>query len=601
MSGGWRVARPEALWLLLAALPLVWLHLRGLRRKRVVLPSLLLLDAGAAGVATPLRSGVRPRDVLGLALELAALCALALAAARPERGGSDGAARPVALVLDGTASTMAGGRFDAQRERAAALLRALPPHVPVTLLFAGGDVRVLAAATDSRGAVEAALAAARPVVCGAGSLGRAARAAAAGGAEVVVFTDGCDPEGPVLAAAGAATVVSVGTPLRNGALLTVEADGDGRRFHVRLRDVDGSRAEATLTAEGGAAPRLSVSRAPGDALAADDAVDLPPAATPSPPRIALLAAGGRPDPYLRAALDAASGLLDGPRSVALPAGTAVPAGIDACVVVAGQPPAGLPYLRFRAGEGGEAPSVLPGESHHPVLLGVDTAELVVTRGATLEPEPGDAILLDGPAGPLALAGRRGGRRAVEVGFLPAESTFPLGAAFPVFVRNALLWVTADGGTPVPPVLRAGAVVAFATPGVRGAVVLAGPHGPAGRAAATRRPVVAEGGRVRFRVPWPDAPEASLCTLEVDGREHAVFAAALLDEAESDLEPRLPPSPAGAGHVRRSGPPSPPRDGGAPLALLAVALLLAEGVLFRLRRRVAPAPRADSFPAVRAGP
>ncbi len=416
-------SRPGWLWLAALAVPLVLLHLRRRRRVRVVVPSLLAFDAAVLGAAPPRAAGLLPRELLALLLEVGALAALAVGAAGPVAGAEAARPRGVALVLDGSASTMAAGRFEEEVALARRVIASVGPATPVTLLLAAGEPRVLASLEEA----EARPAAGR-------SLRAAAEAALRTGGEVLVLTDGCDPD-PL---PPGVRVVSVGREERNrgivGFAVDLPREGKGRIF-LRVREEDGSiREEARAP---GPSPPFGVALAPGDALPADDAIEIR-AERPRPLRVAVL---GKPDPFLAAALEACGGLIDAAGST-----TVDPAGLDRLaavpdVLVGAAADSPVPSLVLGAGEGEgiEAPSVQAGDRSHPVMRGVDPAEWIVTRARTLPALAGDAILLQGPRGPLALA--RKGR--ILLGFEPGESTLPLSGSWPVFLRNALLWLAGD--------------------------------------------------------------------------------------------------------------------------------------------------------------
>jgi hypothetical protein len=532
---------PGRLWLLALAVPLVLLHLRMRRRIRVVVPSLLAYDAAALGGAPPRASGLRPRDLLSLLLEVAALACLSVAAAGPVLGDEPPRPRPLAIVLDGTASTMAAGRFDEERALAGTVLAAADPGTPVTLLLAAGEVRVLAASSEPRERVVAALAAAKPLVVGAGSLAAAAAAAGRGGAEVLVLTDGCDPDAPALARGAAVRLVSVGRPERNRAVVgfTLDIRRDGKHSLLLLvREEDGSIREEDRSGEARKFPwesrgmpgeplRLDINagRAP-DALVVDDRLELR-AEAPRPLAVAVVAPGGKPDAWLAAAMEACGEAVDSMASTTVgPSALANLAMEPDVLVLAGvavETTKPVLVLGAGAGEGIEAPSVQAGDRLHPVMRGVDPAEWIVTRARTLEAMAGDAVLLQGPRGPLALAGRRGGARRVLVGFDPKESTLPLSGSWPVFLRNALLWLAGDGDAPAPAVERDPA------------------RGP------------------------------------------------LLDAAESDLAPRVPRNCDPFLPPSRPAPGPGPRPVGAAFAAAAAALLLLEWLLFALAAGAASSP------------
>ena len=540
---------------------------------------------------------MRPRDLLGLLLEAGALAGLAVFAAGPVKGEAAAAERPLALVLDGSASTLAAGRFEEMRALAGRALAAAGPAAPAARGLAAGGVEAPAPPGSSREAVAAALAATRPRVCGGGSLAAAAEAALGGGGEVVVFTDGCDPEAQRLAARGDLRVVSVGRPEGNVALIGVSVERERGRepaLWLRIRGSDGSVTEERRAAlrrglGGGWAvrvPRLGEE----NALAADDGLAALGDLSLPPLRVAALGKGAAVDPYLAAALEAAGPLVDRGRSVALgPEGWGNLAERPDVVVVRGEEgaPAGVPLLVLDggAGEPSAAPAVQAGETRHPVLRGVDPAEWIVTRGRALEARIGDAVLLLGPGGPLALAGVRGGRRAVILGFDPAASTLPLSGSFPVMLRNALLWLSGGGEEGAPAVARAGERVTVPVAGGRERVTVRGPFAcgkePGG---APSFEVAVRDGAATFRVPFPADEEECLLDVQDGLGGRTVLATALLDAEESDLTPRVARNADGFAPPPRPAPGEGRRSPAASFALAAAVLLVLEWLLWAGERR-----------------
>lgn len=536
-----RLLRPEALWLLLLAVPLALLHLRFRRRLRVVVPSLLAWDPSSLGGAPPRAAGLRPRDLLGLLLEVAALSCLAVFAAGPVEGDPPPPERPLALVLDGSASTLAAGRFEEMRGLARRALEAAGPRAPASLWIAAGEAAAAAPPGSPRPVLEAALAAARPRAVGSGGLAAAAEAALGNGGEVLVLTDGCDPDAPALAARKDLRLLSVGRPERNravvGAAVELRRPRTGSLF-LRVRGEDGRILEEDRSAEfaralaAGEGGGLFGFPGGGDALPLDDLLRI----TADPPggiRVGVVADSGATDPWLAAALEACGDALDRELSVALrPEGLPnLGPGIDVLVGGPGLASLGRPRLLLAAGEGPprEAPTLQAGEGRHPVLRGVDPAEWMATRGRALPARAGDAVLLLGPEGPLALAGEREGARVVILGFDPAESTLPLSGSWPVFLRNALLWLAGDPPAPPPPTAADGSP-------------------------------------------------------------------ALLDAAESDLVPRVPRNAEGFEFRARGPAGGGPRSRAADFGLAAALLLLLEWWLWR-----GADPRRDSLPGPRPPP
>ncbi|MDD9865695.1 MAG: hypothetical protein OXS32_05045, partial [Verrucomicrobiales bacterium] len=60
-------------------------------------------------------------------------------------------------------------------------------------------------------------------------------------------------------------------------------------------------------------------------------------------------------------------------------------------------------------------------------------------------------LVESPSAPLLAAGEHDGQRAVWVGFNPLDSTWPLRVSFPIFIANAMDWLSPEVNTS----LRAG--------------------------------------------------------------------------------------------------------------------------------------------------
>ena len=609
---------PERLWLLALALPLVLFHLRMRRRVRVVVPSLLALDPRDFATAPPRVLGLLPRDLLGLLLEVAALSALAFAFADPVEGSEPPAPRPLAIVLDGSASTMAAGRFEEMKVIARRAADAAGTDTPVTLLLAAGEARVIVSPGETRDRFDAALGGLRPFVIGGGALASAAAAAAPSGAEVLVLTDGCDPDAPALAARKDLRLVSVGRPEVNRGIvgITVErARGREDEVFTRLREADGSMSEGRAGVGPDGVDIRRGSESPFDGFGADDTIHWHPRRPESPLRVAVIAASGQVDPWLAAALESSRPLVD-PLSVVIPEPVALqnlprPPEVVVSIPGAGDP-GDFPALVLGAGTGEviQAPVVQAGDTLHPVMRGVDPAELIVTRSRALDALAGDSILLQGPTGPLVVAGIRAGHRRILLGFDPRESTLPLSAAWPVLVRNSLLWLVEESALSVPVVAAAGSTLDIPVPeGVTSCEVM--PHSvteliTGGAVPAHyydfpdplgpfRLPVV--GGRVRIGVPAPRCVGGRLL-VSFAGYPPVDVAIALLDAAESDLTPKVPRNAdAFLPTVRPPRGPG-PRSRAGDFALGGMAILLLEWVVFLALRagEGAARPRRDSFPA-----
>ncbi len=183
-------------WLWLAA-PVIGLYLLRLRHRQVEVPSLLFWRrmGNAHQTSTLWR---KLRQLLSLLIHLLVLGGLVSALARPFSFGSSEKPRTVVLVLDTSASMLAGpdrvSRFELAREEARRRIRGLGVGDRAMLIAAGRKPEVVYPLTDDRAALLAALEQLRPHET-AGDLSSAIRlasgvAAAHGNGHVVILSDG---------------------------------------------------------------------------------------------------------------------------------------------------------------------------------------------------------------------------------------------------------------------------------------------------------------------------------------------------------------------------------------------------------------------------
>jgi len=462
-------------WFLLAAVTalIVALHLLRPPARRVAFPSTLLW-ARALAHAPRLRAPWRRRLALALALSIAWLLLFAL----PLPGGlfGGGEASRVALILD-TAPSMAARtrdgrtRFEHAREGAQRLIDALPAAAEVALLdtTASGMPTGFVTPREAR----AALARLQPV-----GQGRVAMPPLPGDAAVHVFTDGValDPVGAQASIHSvfepadnvAVTAFDVRTlpqhPTRADALVQVLNASPGKRrmqlivrgsdgFHVaQALDLDaGERADVTIDVS---AYRGSVLAAAaslgGDALAADDiAYAVVPAhqglrvllvsrgnpglqdALRSLPGVALsVRAPGRFDPQ------AARGE---PRYDAYVFDRVAPATPPSGPALLMRPPA-VPWLGA-APPGVPGPGVLRVAAMHPAVAGLQWGSAPVQSLRALGAPAGHAVLLQARDGAPAALAFDSPVRGVVTAFAWNDAPASLQAQLPVFLGNALGWLT----------------------------------------------------------------------------------------------------------------------------------------------------------------
>lgn len=121
------------------------------------------------------------------------------------------------------------------------------------------------------------------------------------------------------------------------------------------------------------------------------------------------------------------------------------------------PPEGLPpgnFLVFNAvgaqtpliGAGGraESPAFIDQNRTHPVMRFVDLNGLRLKTALKTSLPPWGQTLAEADSGPLIAAGETNGRRVMSVAFDLADSNWPLRVSFPIFLSNAVEWLTAGG-------------------------------------------------------------------------------------------------------------------------------------------------------------
>lgn len=136
--------------------------------------------------------------------------------------------------------------------------------------------------------------------------------------------------------------------------------------------------------------------------------------------------------------------------VGLDAVPPTPVGIASLTFGAAPALAGLRADEASEGDEGEAPSVLQWERQHPLLRSVPLDSLVISRAMRYRLIDGGervdetVTLAQGTTGPLIVLEREGGVRHVAVGFALEDSNWPLQVSFPLFLANAVDYLTLRG-------------------------------------------------------------------------------------------------------------------------------------------------------------
>ena len=99
-----------------------------------------------------------------------------------------------------------------------------------------------------------------------------------------------------------------------------------------------------------------------------------------------------------------------------------------------------------AGSGSaDEPAFIDQSRTHPVMRFVDMEGLHLRKAARTQTQPWGESLADADSGPLIAAGENNGLRVVSVAFDLSDSDWPLRVSFPIFLTNAVRWLTAAGG------------------------------------------------------------------------------------------------------------------------------------------------------------
>ena len=162
---------------------------------------------------------------------------------------------------------------------------------------------------------------------------------------------------------------------------------------------------------------------------------------------------------------------------------------------------------------------------HPAVRFAGLDDVNVAVGHQLAPEPGDKVLgaSDGGASPILVAGTRGARRFVALGFDVRDSDLPLRAAWPLFVVDCLNWFT-DEDADYLSTYRTGETWHIPVAAQATQATLKGPDG------VSQVVPVHEGRAVLV------GTQAGFYDLTAGG-ETTSFAASMLDASETDISPQ----------------------------------------------------------------
>jgi Ca-activated chloride channel family protein len=194
-------------------------------------------------------------------------------------------------------------------------------------------------------------------------------------------------------------------------------------------------------------------------------------------------------------------------------------------------PSSLPITSASPSETAQ-PTILDWSRTHPLMRYVDLANVSVSRAYNAQPAPWGQTLAETDDGPLIVAGERGDGRCVWVGFPLLESDMPLRIAFPIFLTNALEWLSAKPGAASGGITRPGEVVALAARNRTGTIQIKRPDGGSDSIPATRK----------GNAPLLYDHTSRVGVYKATGSDNfsQIFAVSLLSRAESRIAPTAKP-------------------------------------------------------------
>jgi len=607
---------PAAFFFLLGIPAVIILHLLKIRRRQAVVSSTLLWADSLRDqqASAPFR---RLKPNLLLLLQILTILLLAVALARPVRTVlAPGYARTV-FIVDVSASMqatdIAGSRFGAAKEAALAAAAQLRPGQQAMLIAAGQEAQVVVPFTEDPAAIRRGLAGLTALDVP-GRLSEALRLAQAnlqvqgGPAAVELFTDGAF-EPPSLPDLGSATVHwhRVGERGRNVAITAFEARKtffgafDYQAFlSVANHGVEAVTFDLALTLDGRPIKTERVTLTPelrrsfvfpfadqaGGILEAEITVDddlaadnralavLPP---PRPISVLVVSNGNG---FLEKALAAdaqvkmETGTLDALEKKSSQYDVVILDGVQAKRLPPGRyvfintVPDGVPLeVQGRV----QDPPIVDWDRAHPAMRYLDLSRVAIQEAMRVRPLSGGRALLESNLTPLIYALDEGGLKAIFIGFDLYRTDLPLRVAFPLFVSNALRWLSPSRLEDAGLQLRTGHPLTVRLPaGVTEATL----SDPAARTHALRAD--ADG-----RASFVDTTRVGIYTVTAGAWEQR-FALNLLDEGESNIavRPQAGAAPRGSRPAESEASLYPTRQELWKLfAVLALLLLALEGVLY----------------------
>ncbi len=605
---------------LIALLPLggiiVLLYLLKLRRREVVIPSVLLWQRAVQDVQANAPFQKLRRNLL-LLLQLMALAAIVGGLAAPFIMAQRLGGKSTVLVLDASASMgatdAAGSRFEQAKQRARQIVKGMGRRDEVALVVCAARAWVAQPFSRDRHLLLSTLNGAQPTDCPTnmrdGLLLALSLAAKRPQARVYVISDGAFPSLPEVAPSAEVRFIQVGERSDNVALLAFEvARPPGAREHqLFLRMKNYARApkrcvvsiyheedlldaqQIELRAEESRVETYNVLlKSPGllraelevdDDLTADNvAYSFGQAATPI--AVLLVTPGNF---FLEQALLVLPEV-ELYKTTSLSAEEAADAyqKYDVAVfdrIAIPQAPRTGALLLIAAESWGEpasmgdelaTPTITRWEAQHPVLRYVNLGAMQIARARALQPAARAKVLAWAGQEPIIVAQDEPELRTLVFGWDFLDSDLPLRVGFPVLLSNAIRWLTEARESAMQMTVRPGTTLRLRAPPEATEAQVTLPDGQ-------RRTVSVVDGQIVFT----DAARVGVYHLTAGNRQWR-WAVDLRNTEESDLTPSQELK-LGARKVQAAvGPPKVERHLWPYLIILALAVLLGEWHLYHRR-------------------
>lgn len=173
------------------------------------------------------------------------------------------------------------------------------------------------------------------------------------------------------------------------------------------------------------------------------------------------------------------------------------------------------------------PAIVDWKGNHPLLRFVSFDNVQIAESLVVKTPPWGLSLVESPQSPLIIAGETGRQRVAWVGFDSLGSTWPLRFSFPIFIANAVEWLSPSAINASQLTVRSGDPFRLALAEKTHAAVITTPDG-----SKLTVPVDPARGEVLFG----GTARQGIYRLQA-GTNEVTFCVNLTDAAESNLEPK----------------------------------------------------------------